>query len=560
MRVATTIRRGPVQRAVRRPPGRLDSHRSWTDRRGWVKTVNSTTRHFTWDQVTGATPLLLSDGTNGYIYGPNDLPIEQVYIGGIHLVGTGKATDLGTAGSLTVTFPATQAGDEILLAATDLSPNDPASTPSGYMQVKSDSSSTGTTRVTIYARTASAGETQATVAFTSTPVTAPKTLIALVYRGADPNHPIDTATAAGATSATTTTVSLPSVTTSSSGDQIVAIAGETTNPLAPTWTLPTSMTAQAQADATTLASSVAADRHQSAAGATGSMTFTSSSLIGSVGAVEIALRPIQTVYVQHDQQGSTRLLTDGTAAVVGTYSYTPYGVVKAHSSGISTPLRFDGQYQDDESQFYYLRARYYDAATGGFMTPDPMRPQTRAPYAYSAGDPLDLADPSGMISVGVCGGFNLAFEFAGVSVTDCLTRIVSGGPDEIGVTGTPGAGGAGGADVSIGAYYQVSNATNLSDLRGKFDFVTVGGEYLGGASATVFWGRNSANKLIYGIEFGPAFGVGIRVGVGQSYTFVDQLGGWKARLARYAWGAVNPTLDLASILRHACREIEHVVG
>jgi hypothetical protein len=34
MRVATTIRRGPVQRAKRRPPGRLDSHRNWTDRRG----------------------------------------------------------------------------------------------------------------------------------------------------------------------------------------------------------------------------------------------------------------------------------------------------------------------------------------------------------------------------------------------------------------------------------------------------------------------------------------------------------------------------------------------
>jgi hypothetical protein len=37
MRATTTIRTGPVHRATRRPPGRLDSHKNWTDRRGLVK-------------------------------------------------------------------------------------------------------------------------------------------------------------------------------------------------------------------------------------------------------------------------------------------------------------------------------------------------------------------------------------------------------------------------------------------------------------------------------------------------------------------------------------------
>jgi hypothetical protein len=36
MRAATTIRTGPAHRATRRPPGRLDSHKNWTDRRGLV--------------------------------------------------------------------------------------------------------------------------------------------------------------------------------------------------------------------------------------------------------------------------------------------------------------------------------------------------------------------------------------------------------------------------------------------------------------------------------------------------------------------------------------------
>ena len=42
-----------------------------------AKTVNSTTQQMLWDQ-TGTIPLLLSDGTNDYIYGPQNLPLEQI--------------------------------------------------------------------------------------------------------------------------------------------------------------------------------------------------------------------------------------------------------------------------------------------------------------------------------------------------------------------------------------------------------------------------------------------------------------------------------------------------
>jgi hypothetical protein len=36
-------------------------------------------------------------------------------------------------------------------------------------------------------------------------------------------------------------------------------------------------------------------------------------------------------YLQHDQQGSTRLLTDPSGAVVGTYNYTPNGTTLNHA-------------------------------------------------------------------------------------------------------------------------------------------------------------------------------------------------------------------------------------
>jgi RHS repeat-associated protein len=41
------------------------------------KTVNGTTNHFVYDDVSGNS-LILSDGTNDYIYGPNGMPIEQI--------------------------------------------------------------------------------------------------------------------------------------------------------------------------------------------------------------------------------------------------------------------------------------------------------------------------------------------------------------------------------------------------------------------------------------------------------------------------------------------------
>ncbi len=41
------------------------------------QTINGTTSYFAWD-VTEGVPLILSDGTNSYIYGPGGIPVEQI--------------------------------------------------------------------------------------------------------------------------------------------------------------------------------------------------------------------------------------------------------------------------------------------------------------------------------------------------------------------------------------------------------------------------------------------------------------------------------------------------
>jgi RHS repeat-associated protein len=101
------------------------------------------------------------------------------------------------------------------------------------------------------------------------------------------------------------------------------------------------------------------------------------------------------LWIHHDQNLSTRVLTDAAGSVVGTASYTATGAPTS-TTGVTIPLGFNGQYTDAESGFIYLRARYYDPATAQFITVDPADEMTGMPYEYAADDPLDLSDASGL--------------------------------------------------------------------------------------------------------------------------------------------------------------------
>jgi RHS repeat-associated protein len=103
------------------------------------------------------------------------------------------------------------------------------------------------------------------------------------------------------------------------------------------------------------------------------------------------------VWLHHDQIGSSRLITDGSGTSQATHTYDPYGNLVASTGTITNPLRFAGEYLDAESGMYYLRARYYEPATGQFISRDRAVALTLKPYAYSAGNPLNATDPSGLI-------------------------------------------------------------------------------------------------------------------------------------------------------------------
>ncbi len=106
-------------------------------------------------------------------------------------------------------------------------------------------------------------------------------------------------------------------------------------------------------------------------------------------------------YYHHDQLGSTTLLTSATGAKVSTYTYDSYGLIAKMTGTSTNPLLFASQYRDAESGLYYLQARYYDPSTGQFMSVDPALSVTGQPYSYADGDPVNLADPTGRMGLGI---------------------------------------------------------------------------------------------------------------------------------------------------------------
>lgn len=78
-------------------------------------------------------------------------------------------------------------------------------------------------------------------------------------------------------------------------------------------------------------------------------------------------------YLSYDGLGSVTDITDGSGTVTDTFVYDVFGAVKTRTGTSATAWKFTGEQADDgtgDSGYYFLRARYYDTATGRFVWGD----------------------------------------------------------------------------------------------------------------------------------------------------------------------------------------------
>jgi RHS repeat-associated protein len=128
-------------------------------------------------------------------------------------------------------------------------------------------------------------------------------------------------------------------------------------------------------------------------------------------------------YLHHDQQGSTRLLTNAAGENVGSTTYDAYGNVIGKTGSATSPLGYGAQYTDNDTGLIYLRAREYDPAMGQFLTVDPDVTETQEPYGYAADNPVNESDPTGLCAAAEAaneiGPSNLPGNLPGASKSDC---------------------------------------------------------------------------------------------------------------------------------------------
>lgn len=125
------------------------------------------------------------------------------------------------------------------------------------------------------------------------------------------------------------------------------------------------------------------------------------SLVLSVSSAQAGLTFIHT-----DKMGTPQALTNANQTVVWKADIQPYGeaVVNKDPDGngrlTEMPIRYPGQYHDEDTGLYYNIFRYYDPKLGQYITKDPIGIAGGLNlYAYAGGDPVNYSDPNGLCPV-----------------------------------------------------------------------------------------------------------------------------------------------------------------
>ena len=102
-------------------------------------------------------------------------------------------------------------------------------------------------------------------------------------------------------------------------------------------------------------------------------------------------------YYHYDSRGSTVAITDQNQNITHKYTYDSFGKVTNSVEADFNPYRYVGQYgvMYENSDLYFMRARYYKPELGKFMSEDPVWSVNL--YAYGGNNPISFIDPKGQL-------------------------------------------------------------------------------------------------------------------------------------------------------------------
>ncbi|MEA3468833.1 MAG: RHS repeat-associated core domain-containing protein, partial [Thermodesulfobacteriota bacterium] len=125
-------------------------------------------------------------------------------------------------------------------------------------------------------------------------------------------------------------------------------------------------------------------------------------LLASIGSLDgLFTSPVveepRTYYFISDHLGTGQLLVDQEQQVVWQAAYLPFGQVDVDVDRVSNNFRFPGQSFDGETGLHYNWHRFYDPATGRYISGDPIGLAGGINlYVYVSGNPVNAIDPRGL--------------------------------------------------------------------------------------------------------------------------------------------------------------------
>ena len=139
-----------------------------------------------------------------------------------------------------------------------------------------------------------------------------------------------------------------------------------------------------------------------------------------------------TYYFQRNLLGDVIGIYNTSGTKVAGYAYDAWGNYTITSDttnydvAVDNPIRYRGYYYDDNTNLYYLNARYYSPELKRFISPDdtayldPETPNGLNLYCYCGNDPVNLVDPSGHLAATAIAIIVGAFIGFGISATSSV--------------------------------------------------------------------------------------------------------------------------------------------
>ena len=153
-----------------------------------------------------------------------------------------------------------------------------------------------------------------------------------------------------------------------------------------------------------------------------------------LGLISKVLPDGTTHYYHYDSRGSTIALSDNSGNLTDKYAYDSFGNVVNSEGSTANPYLYLGSHgvMDEGNGLNYIRARYYAADMGRFITKDPLTGNDRDSqslnrYVYALNNPVMYIDADGEVAQWVIGaGLGAAWGAGSTLIGDLATSAIIG--------------------------------------------------------------------------------------------------------------------------------------